>query len=329
MFPSTRLRRNRSGPWIRNLVSETSISVRDLIYPIFIVDGQRKKEGIEGFDGVCRLSIDKVLEEVGMASELGIQAIILFPVVEDKYKDHIGSYATKETFFSKAISKIKSSFPDMGLIADVALDPYTLHGHDGVLKNSSVDGDSVDNDPTIEQLKKQALVLCKAGVDAVAPSDMMDGRVKCIRDHLDQQGMQDKLIISYAVKYASCLYGPFRKAVKSERKIDKSSYQLDLRNVKESMREIELDIAESADIIIIKPGMFYMDVLYRASSRFDIPCFAYQVSGEYYMLKHYAQSGMNSWSNVMMESLVSLKRAGARAIISYAALDAAKYLRTL
>jgi porphobilinogen synthase len=323
-YPQIRLRRNRSSAWIRDLVAETSLQVANLIQPFFVVEGGNICDPIASMPGINRYSIDLLLEQAKKAQDLGIGALMLFPSVEQQLKtlDAAESY-NENNLISRAIVALKQHL-EIGVIADVALDPYTPHGHDGVLKNNQV-----ANDETIDILCKQALALAKAGGDFVAPSDMMDGRIGKIRQYLDANNFTHTGIISYAAKYASSFYGPFRDAVGSAMNIknaNKASYQMDYRNSLEAMSEIALDINEGADIIIIKPALAYLDVIYQARANFNIPLIAYQVSGEYSMIKAAAMSDWLNYEQVMLESLGCIKRAGASAIISYGAMEIAKLL---
>lgn len=325
-FPGTRLRRTRSSMFSKIITTENIISVNDLIMPLFIIEGKGVSQSIESMPNIFRYSPDKVLEVVEQIVSLDIPAIALFPKIENSSKDRTGSLALdSKNLICATVKLIKSEFPHLGVICDVALDPYTDHGHDGLLIN-----DEIDNDKTIEALVKQSLVQAEAGCDAVAPSDMMDGRVSAIRHALDNKGYQGTQIISYAAKYDSCFYGPFRDAIGSNKlkgRIDKSSYQMNPANSDEAMREICLDINEGADMIIIKPGMPYLDVIYRAKKEFNFPILAYQVSGEYSMISYASNKGYIDYKKAILESLVSFKRAGACGILSYFSLDAAKMLK--
>lgn len=327
-FPLTRLRRNRKAHWIREIVAETRLHPSDLIMPFFVIDGKNKKENISSMEGVYRFSIDLLVKEVKKAKEVGIKAIMLFPVTPQKLKTADGKEAyNKDNLICQAISAIKKSVPEIGIICDVALDPYTSHGHDGILSSK---GDYVLNDETVEILCRQALVEAKAGCDMVAPSDMMDGRIGAIRRYLDEHGYQNVGIISYAAKYASNFYGPFRNAVGSDKnlgKADKKNYQMDFRNADEAIREVSLDIAEGADIIIIKPGLPYLDIVSKINSQLSIPIISYQVSGEYSMLKLAAQNKILNFEDALLESLIAFKRAGCSAIITYGAMDIARFLK--
>lgn len=324
IFPTTRLRRNKKNQWIRDLVCETSLEVTSLIWPIFIIEGNNIKEPILTMPGVYRFSIDLAVKAAIEAKNLGIPAIALFPSVNKNLKSDDAKEAfNKDNLICRAVKAIKDKV-EIGIICDVALDPYTTHGHDGIVINNYV-----ANDETIEVLIKQALVQADAGCDIIAPSDMMDGRVYAIREALDSENFINVSIMSYAAKYASKFYGPFRDAVGSRNNLsgaDKRTYQLDPRNIKDAMIKIEQDVNEGADMIIIKPGMPYLDVLKEAANNFSVPFFAYQVSGEYSMMKFAADNGCFDFIDVLQESLLSFKRAGARGILTYGALDIAKIL---
>ena len=323
-FPSTRLRRIRMKEFSRRLVSENNLSVNDLIWPLFVCEGNNIADKINSMPGVFRYSIDNILKELETAVKLKIPAIALFPQIDSGLKDEKGSEATNENnLICRTIKSIKKNFPDLGVICDVALDPYTNHGHDGLVVNNIV-----DNDTTLEVLEKQALVQAVAGCDIIAPSDMMDGRVARIRNILDENKFQNTLILSYAAKYASKFYGPFRDAISSSGNLkggSKSTYQMDMANSNEALREVALDIQEGADMVMVKPGMPYLDIIHRIKSEFNIPTFAYQVSGEYAMIKGAIN---NNWldSQVIKESLLSFKRAGADGILTYFAKEIAEDL---
>ena len=323
-FPSTRLRRIRMKEFSRRLVSENNLSVNDLIWPLFVCEGNNIADKINSMPGVFRFSIDNILKELETAVKLKIPAIALFPQIDSGMKDEKGSEATNENnLICRTIKSIKKNFPDLGVICDVALDPYTNHGHDGLVINNIV-----DNDTTLEVLEKQALVQAVAGCDIIAPSDMMDGRVARIRNILDENKFQNTLILSYAAKYASKFYGPFRDAISSSGNLkggSKSTYQMDMANSNEALREVALDIQEGADMVMVKPGMPYLDIIHRIKSEFNIPTFAYQVSGEYAMIKGAIN---NNWldSQVIKESLLSFKRAGADGILTYFAKEIAEDL---
>lgn len=320
-FPLTRLRRNRQSANLRDLVAENALSSDDLIQPIFIKEGLKGKESIEPLPGVSRLGLDVLNEEIRDLESAGIKAIALFPVIDSSKKDDKGSESLNEdNLVSQAIKQIKE-ISEMVIISDVALDPYTSHGHDGLI---NADG-YVDNDLTLPVLTEQALVLAKAGADIIAPSDMMDGRVKSIRDAFEAKGYVNTLILSYAAKYSSKFYGPFREAVGSSANLgvgSKDTYQMDVSNVKEALQEVAMDIEEGADIVMVKPGMPYLDVIKAVKDEFSIPTFAYQVSGEYAMLKGAIERGWLS-EEAFMESLLCFKRAGADCILTYAAKEIA------
>ncbi|MDM8335586.1 porphobilinogen synthase [Wolbachia pipientis] len=326
-FPNTRLRRRRSNAWIRNLISESILSVNDLIFPLFVHDREETTEPIPGLPDIKCHSIDGLVPIVKEAEGLGINAVAIFPVVDGKLKSENAEEAYNlDNLICKAIRIVKSKVPGVGIIADIALDPYTTHGHDGILKSNQID---VKNDETVSVLCKQALALAKAGCDIVAPSDMMDGRIGKIRKALDDNDFQNVSILSYAVKYCSSFYVPFRQIVGScepSNSIDKSGYQMDCRNAREAICEIEMDINEGADFIMIKPGTPYLDVIKTASDKFNFPVFAYQVSGEYAMIKAATNNGWLDYDKAIYESLICFKRAGASAIFTYAALDVAKNL---
>ncbi|NSM56247.1 porphobilinogen synthase [Wolbachia endosymbiont of Atemnus politus] len=326
-FPNTRLRRKRSNVWVRNLTSESILSVNDLIFPLFVHDREETTESIPGLPDIKCYSIDGLVSVAQEAKDLGINAVAIFPVVDSKLKSENAEEAYNPGgLICKAIRAVKLKVLDIGIIADVALDPYTTHGHDGILKSNLID---VENDETVSVLCKQALALAKAGCNIVAPSDMMDGRIGKIRKALDDNDFQDVAILSYAVKYCSSFYAPFRQVVGScvpSNPIDKSGYQMDYRNAREAICEIEMDINEGADFIMIKPGMPYLDVIKSANDKFNFPIFAYQVSGEYAMIKAATNNGWLDYDKVIYESLIGFKRAGASAIFTYAALDVAKNL---
>ncbi|WP_395463677.1 porphobilinogen synthase [Wolbachia endosymbiont of Cantharis cryptica] len=326
-FPNTRLRRRRSSKWVRNLTSESTLSVNDLIFPLFVHDEVRTTEPIPGLPDVKCYSIDGLVSIVNEAKDLGINAVAIFPVVDSKLKSENAEEAyNPDNLICKAIRAVKLKVPDVGIIADVALDPYTTHGYDGILKDNQMD---VENDETVSVLCKQALALAKAGCNIIAPSDMMDGRIGRIRKALDDDDFQDLSILSYAAKYCSSFYAPFRQVVGScglSNPVNKSGYQMDYRNAREAICEIEMDINEGADFIMIKPGMPYLDVIKTASDKFNFPIFAYQVSGEYAMIKAASNNGWLDYDKVIYESLIGFKRAGASAIFTYAALDVARNL---
>ena len=323
-FPSTRLRRVRNSNWVRRLVSENNLSTNDLILPIFLMEGKNKMEMIKSMPGVYRYSLDKLSKILDGAEKYKIPMVALFPNTPNNKKDAIGSEALNENnLICKAIKFIKKKYKKFGVMTDVALDPYTSHGHDGVIKNNTI-----DNDETIEILIKQAILQAKMGSDVIAPSDMMDGRIGAIRKSLDKYKFKNTKILSYAVKYASNFYGPFRDAVGSKRKLigDKKTYQMDMRNYDEALREVGFDIKEGADFVMVKPGMPYLDIINLIKQNFKIPVFSYQVSGEYAMIMNSIKN-KDLDENIIEESLISLKRAGSNAIITYFALDIAKKLR--
>ena len=324
--PIARPRRLRVSPWIRNMVSEHRVTVNDLIWPVFIQEGNNLRTPIASMPGIERLSIDLLTLAVKEARDLGIPAIALFPATPANLKTQDGDEAfNPENLVCRTIRAIKSAVPDIGIICDVALDPYTSHGQDGLIRNGVV-----VNDETVEVLCKQSVVQARAGCDVIAPSDMMDGGVGAIRKALDNAGFSHVAILSYAAKYASAFYGPFRDAVGSANnlgKSDKKTYQMDPSNSSEALREVALDIAEGADMVMVKPGMPYLDVVARVKDAFKVPTFAYQVSGEYAMLCAAAANGWLDREKVILESLLSFKRAGADGVITYFAVEAAKLLK--
>ena len=321
-YPSTRLRRLRKNLNLIELVSETNLTSKDLIQPIFIKENFEGKEQIESMPGIFRFGLNHVLSEIEELINAGINAIAVFPVIESSKKDEKGLEAlNKSNFIVQSINKIKKEFPELILIADVALDPYTDHGHDGILINNEV-----ANDETVQVLIEQSILLAEAGADIIAPSDMMDGRIGLIRDSLEKQNLKDTILLSYAAKYNSKFYGPFRDAVNSASNLgnsSKSSYQMNISNKNEALHEVALDINEGADILMVKPAMPYLDVIQSIKKEFKVPTFAYQVSGEFSMLKNAINHGWLD-KEVMLESLVSIKRAGADAILSYAAKEISK-----
>ncbi|WP_114377922.1 porphobilinogen synthase [Elioraea thermophila] len=325
-FPATRARRNRRDGWTRRLVAEHVLTVDDLIWPIFVKEGVDSSEPVSSMPGVERLSIDRAVRAAEEAARLGIPAIALFPVTPPELKDEEGTEATNpQNLMCRAARAIKSAVGDaIGLIGDVALDPYTSHGHDGVIRDGYV-----ANDETVAILCRQAVVQAEAGIDVIAPSDMMDGRVGAIRAALDQAGLIHTRIMSYAAKYASAFYGPFRDAVGSATALkgDKKTYQMDPANTDEALREVAMDIAEGADMVMVKPGLPYLDIVRRVKDGFGMPTFAYQVSGEYAMIAAAAERGWLDRERAMMESLLAFKRAGADGILTYFAPFAAKLLR--
>ena len=322
-FPKIRLRRLRKSKWIRDLVSETTISNNDLILPIFIREGKNKIDSIKSMPDVKRYTIDKLPIILKQVKKYKIPAVALFPYTSKNKKDKIGSEALNpNNLVCRSIRYIKEKFPTIGIMTDVALDPYTSHGHDGVIIDNKI-----NNDATIKILVKQALLQAKMGCDIIAPSDMMDGRVGEIRKILDKNNFKDTSILSYAVKFASNFYGPFRDAVgsKSNLKKDKKTYQMDFRNISDSYREVALDIKEGADMIMVKPGLPYLDIIGKIKNRFKIPVLAYQVSGEYSMIKNAIRKKLLDEESIF-ESIISFKRAGACAIVTYFAIDIAKEL---
>lgn len=324
-FPRTRGRRNRVDGWTRRLVAENTLSVNDLIWPIFAVEGENQRQPVASMPGVERLSLDLLVPAVAEARDLGIPCVALFPIVPVDRKDPEGRESgDPNNLMCRAIRAIKREVPDIGVLGDVALDPYTSHGHDGIVKNGYV-----LNDETVEALVWQALVQADAGCDIVAPSDMMDGRIKAIRDALEDRGHQLTRICSYAAKYASAFYGPFRDAVQTGGllKGDKKTYQMDPANSEEALREVAQDIAEGADMVMVKPGLPYLDIIRRVKDQFGVPTFAYHVSGEYAMLKAAAGNGWLNYDAALLETLLGFKRAGTDAILTYGAKDAARLLR--
>ncbi len=324
-FPSTRLRRVRNSDWIRRLVSENNLSVDDLILPIFLNEGKNKIEKIKSMPGIFRYTIDKLPKILDKAEKLRIPMVALFPNTPNNKKDTIGSEALNENnLISKGIKLIKRKYKNVGVMTDVALDPYTSHGHDGILMNGKI-----DNDETNKILSKQAILQASMGSDVIAPSDMMDGRIGIIRKSLDINNFKETKILSYAVKYASNFYGPFRDAVGSKNKLkgDKKTYQMDMKNHTEALREVGFDIKEGADFVMVKPGMPYLDIISIIKQNFKIPVFSYQVSGEYSMIMN-AIKNKNLNEDAIYETLISLKRAGSNAIITYFALKIAQKLHS-
>ena len=325
-FPSTRPRRLRRDAFTRNLVRESSLSAHDFIYPVFVLDGSNRRESVASMPGVERLSLDLLMEVAQECVQLGIPYVALFPVIDVALKTPDGREAFNPSgLVPRVVAALKARFPDLGIMTDIALDPYTSHGQDGLLDDSGY----VLNDETSAVLVQQAVCHARAGVDAVAPSDMMDGRIGAIRTALEAEGLLHTRIIAYSAKYASSFYGPFRDAVASSAnlgKADKKSYQMDPANSNEALREVALDLAEGADMVMVKPGMPYLDVVRRVKDEFGVPTLAYQVSGEYAMLMAAAQNGWLDKDATMMESLLAFKRAGADAILTYFARDAARLL---
>jgi len=325
-YPRTRLRRCRKSANLRRLVAETALSPADLVYPLFVLEDGKPTEPVASMPGISRHSIDTLLVEVSKGLSLGIPAVALFPVIDAPDKSENGEECfNPDGLVQRTVRKLKSEFPELVVISDVALDPYTTHGQDGIIDESGY----VLNDETVAMLTRQARSHAEAGADMVAPSDMMDGRIGIIRDELENCGQENTLILAYAAKYASGFYGPFRDAVGSAANLagaDKRNYQMNPANSDEALREVELDLAEGADIVMVKPAMPYLDIVRRVKEKFGVPVFAYQVSGEYAMLK---AAAMNNWldeETVVLESLLSIRRAGASAILSYYALQAAQWL---
>ena len=323
-YPSTRLRRTRQADWVRRLVRETRVAPEQLIQPLFVAEGDLAGP-VKSMPGQARLSLAQLKREVKALHKLGIASVALFPVIPPAKKNESGDEALNpKGLVPRAIAAAKSACPDIGVIVDVALDPYTSHGHDGVLDARG----NVDNDATVEILTRQAVVYARAGADVLAPSDMMDGRIGAIRSVLERAGLKNTLLLSYAAKYASGFYGPFRDAVgsKSALKGDKRNYQMDPANTDEALREVALDIAEGADLVMVKPGLPYLDIIRRVKDRFGVPTVAYQVSGEYSMIKAAAEKGWLDERTAALESLLCLRRAGADAILTYFAKQAAEWL---
>ena len=326
-YPHGRPRRLRRDTFTRNLVREHALTAHDLIYPVFVLDGERRREPVASMPGVERVSLDLLLPVAEQCMALGIPALALFPVIDPKLKTDDGREAwNPEGLVPRVVSALKQRFPELGVMTDVALDPFTSHGQDGLLDPTGY----ILNDETVEVLVKQALVQSQAGVDIVAPSDMMDGRIGAIRKALEESGAIHTRIMAYSAKYASAFYGPFRDAVGSAANLGKSNkkvYQMDPGNTDEALREVAMDIAEGADMVMVKPGMPYLDIVRRVKDEFRVPTFAYQVSGEYAMLQAAARNGWLDGDAVMMESLLAFKRAGADGVLTYFALDAARKLR--
>lgn len=326
-YPARRMRRMRRSDFLRRMVRESTLSADDFIYPVFVIDGSRRREPISSMPGIERLSVDELFPVVERACALGIPAIALFPVIEAGLKTADAKEAHNPAGLApRAVRELKKRFPEIGVLTDIALDPYTIHGQDGLIDDSGY----VLNDKTVAVLQKQALTHAEAGVDIVAPSDMMDGRIGQIRSALDLSGHIHTAILAYSAKYASKFYGPFRDAVGSAGNLgkgDKKSYQMDPANSDEALREIALDLQEGADMIMVKPGMPYLDIVRRAKDAFGAPTFVYQVSGEYAMLKAAAQNGWLDEKDCVLESLLGFKRAGADGILTYFALQAAEWLK--
>ena len=320
-FPYLRMRRGRSSAWMRAMVAENRLHPSDLIWPLFICAGRDCEEPIGALPGVSRWSVDRLAGRAREAASLGIPCIALFPNTPDELRtDDAREALNRENLMCGAIKATKDAVPDIGILTDVALDPYTAHGHDGVVDAQG----NVINDETVEILVSQALVQAEAGSDIIAPSDMMDGRVGAIREALEREGHQNVAIMAYAAKYASAFYGPFREAVGSLGRLkgDKRGYQMDPANIEEALREVELDLAEGADFVMVKPGLPYLDVVARVKDAFGVPTFAYQVSGEYAMIEHAAAAGAGDRDALILETLLAFKRAGAAGVLTYHALDA-------
>ncbi|MET1414960.1 porphobilinogen synthase [Roseibium sp. HPY-6] len=324
LLAGTRMRRNRQTDWSRRLVRENTLTTDDLIWPIFLVDGTNVREPVASMPEVFRLSVDQAVREATRAAEIGIPALALFPYTDPDLRDDTGSEAlNSQNLTCQALRAIKAEGLNVGLMTDVALDPYTSHGHDGLM-----DGDTILNDETVDQLCRQALVQADAGSDVIAPSDMMDGRIGAIRQALDSQDFRGTQIMAYSAKYASAFYGPFRDAVGSSGTLkgDKRTYQMDPANTDEALREAELDITEGADMVMVKPGLPYLDIVRRIKDEFQVPTYAYQVSGEYAMIKAASANGWLDGDRAMLESLLAFKRAGADGILTYFAPKVAEML---
>jgi porphobilinogen synthase len=326
-YPATRMRRMRRDPFSRALMRENTVTASDLIYPVFILDGENQRQQVASMPGVERLSVDLLLKVAEECVALGIPVLALFPVIDASLKTYDGVEATNpDGLVPRAVRALKQQFPQLGVLTDVALDPYTTHGQDGLPDETGY----IVNEKTIAMLTRQALAQAEAGVDVVAPSDMMDGRMGVIRSALEEKGFIHTRLMAYSAKYASAFYGPFRDAVGSAAnlgKADKNTYQMDPANIDEALREVALDLAEGADMVMVKPGMPYLDVVRRVKDEFRVPTFAYQVSGEYAMLKAAAQNGWLDHDKVMMESMMAFKRAGADGVLTYFALDVARKLK--
>ena len=326
-FPRVRMRRMRRNDFSRRLMREHTLTVDDLIYPVFVIEGTARTEAVPSMPGVSRYTVDRLVSHAEACLELGVPAVALFPAIDRKLKTPDGREATnRRGLIPRAVAALKKRFPDLGVITDAALDPYTTHGHDGVIDRNGY----LLNDQTVAILQKQALVCAAAGVDVIAPSDMMDGRVGAIRQALDKGGFIQTRILAYSAKYASGFYGPFRDAVGSAKQLgrgNKYTYQMDPANSDEALWEVGLDLQEGADMVMVKPGMPYLDIVRRVKDTFKAPTFVYQVSGEYAMLKAAAQNGWLDEEQCVMEALLAFKRAGADGILTYFALDAARLLR--
>ena len=326
-FPNTRLRRLRATKSLRNLIRENSLSPHDLIQPIFLIEGRNKIEKVNTMPNIYRYTVDKAIVEIKKLKKLGLEAIALFPCINKKHKNLTGSESYNSGgLIQKAISEIRLKINDITIISDVALDPYTSHGQDGIISKKG----EVLNDETIEVLIKQALSHAECGTDIIAPSDMMDGRIKKIRQALEKNSYHNTILLSYSAKYSSNFYGPFRDAVGSEKNLgssNKNTYQMDYSNKKDAINEIEMDINEGADIVMVKPALPYLDIISKINEKFNIPIFAYQVSGEYSMIKAVSKNNWLDEKKIVLETLTSIKRAGANAIITYFAKDALKWMK--
>jgi porphobilinogen synthase len=323
------MRRNRRDAWTRRLVAETTLTTSDLIWPIFVIEGSGETRPVASMPGQVRVTVDRLAAHVEEAVTLGVPALAIFPVTPPEAKDAEGQEALNpNNLICRAARELKRHFPDVGLVGDVALDPYTDHGHDGVLRATRA-GDYVHNDDSVAILVRQAVNQAEAGIDVIAPSDMMDGRIGAIRQALDADGHIDTRIMSYAAKYASAFYGPFRDALGSAKALkgDKKTYQMDPANSDEALREVAMDLAEGADMVMVKPGMPYLDIVRRVKDRFGVPTFAYQVSGEYAMIMAAVQNGWLEHERAMLESLLGFKRAGANGVLTYFAVEAARVLK--
>jgi porphobilinogen synthase len=325
-FPTTRMRRRRTADWVRRVAAEHVLTPADLILPMFICEGADAAEPVAAMPGVSRLSLDRAVLDAREARDLGIPALALFPCEPDRVKTEDGREATNpDNLVCRAARTLKDAVPELGLIGDVALDPYTSHGQDGIFK-----GGRILNDETVAVLAEQARVQAEAGCCTVAPSDMMDGRIGAVRRRLDEAGLHETRVLAYSAKYASCYYGPFREAVGSAKALgaaDKRTYQMDPANASEALHEVALDLAEGADLVMVKPGLPYLDIIHRVKTHFGVPTLAYQVSGEYAMVKAAAAQGWLDGDRAMFEALLAMKRAGADAILTYAALEVARRLQ--
>ena len=326
-YPATRMRRMRRDPFSRAMMRENTVTAADLIYPVFILDGENQRQQVASMPGVERVSVDILMGVAEECVALGIPVLALFPVIDAALKTYDGVEATNpDGLVPRAVRALKKNFPQLGILTDVALDPFTTHGQDGLPDENGY----IVNEKTIDMLVKQALAQAEAGVDIVAPSDMMDGRMGVIRTALEERGFIHTRLMAYSAKYASAFYGPFRDAVGSAAnlgKADKNTYQMDPANIDEALREVALDLAEGADMVMVKPGMPYLDVVRRVKDEFRVPTFAYQVSGEYAMIKAAAQNGWLDHDKVMMETMMAFKRAGADGVLTYFALEVARKLK--